>query len=72
MVLNAFLDDAHKYCFSLVPANFIGFGVSSSIIEKLNDMIKSKIPFSKTYKVTVQKLVQFFNEKAAERNSSIF
>ena len=62
-VLREFMDEAHKYCFSQIPSNFVGFSVCSSIVEKINDLIKSKIPVSKPFTVVAKKLLDYFDSK---------
>ena len=70
-VLENFLNNAHKYCFALVPANFISFSISSSICEKMNDLLKQRMPMSKNLGAVLNKSYELcqFNSKKYLRKS---
>ena len=53
-VLKKFTSNAHKYCLSQIPQVLYGFMPNTAMNEKIHDLIKKQIPFSKPFTVVVQ------------------
>jgi hypothetical protein len=49
---------SHLYCFSQMPALLFGQTASTTINEKIHDLIKKEIPLEKTYHHVLLKLTQ--------------
>jgi hypothetical protein len=56
-VLRKFVQNSQYYCFSQIPPVFFGFTSSDSINEKMNDIIKDTIKFSKPYTNVLSKVL---------------
>lgn len=57
-VVEQFDRQAHRVAFSQIPGVFVGFSASTSRAEKVNDLIKAKIP----YEVGVLKVISAVTE----------
>ncbi len=56
-VLRKFVKNSQSYCFSQIPPVFFGFTSSDSINEKMNDLIKEVLKFSKPYTTVLNKVL---------------
>ena len=56
-VLKRFLDSAQMYCFCFIPKALYGFMPNTSMNEKLHDLIKGIIPYSKPFTVVAKKVL---------------
>jgi hypothetical protein len=54
-LLKRFLESADRYCFGKVPAQLFGFMPNTAMNEKIHDLIKSILPYSKPFTVVVKK-----------------
>jgi hypothetical protein len=61
-VLQKFIDNSHKYCFSQIARVFFGYLPNTSMNEKLHDLIKRIIPSSKPFTVVVQRIIDYLEE----------
>jgi hypothetical protein len=57
-VLTKFINNRKSYCFSQISPVFFGFTSSDSINEKMNDLIKSGIQYSKPYTNVLLKVLK--------------
>jgi hypothetical protein len=58
-VLQKFVDNSFRYCFSQIPNTFFGFLPNTSMNEKIHDLIKTIIPYSKPFTVVVTKTIEY-------------
>ena len=58
-LLKKFVNNAEQYCFSCAPPALFGFLPNSSMNEKVHDLIKNIIPYSKPFTVAVKKMLQY-------------
>lgn len=61
-VLQRFVDNSDKYCFSQIPRVFFGFLPNTSMNEKIHDLLKRIIPYSKPFTVIVRKTIDYLEE----------
>jgi len=61
-VLQRFVDNSEKYCFSQIPRVFFGFLPNTSMNEKIHDLLKRFIPYSKSFTVIVSKVIDYLEE----------
>ena len=61
-VLQRFVDNSEKYCFSKIPRVFFGFLPNTSMNEKIHDLLKRFIPYSKPFTVVVRKVIDYLEE----------
>jgi hypothetical protein len=61
-VLQRFVDNSDKYCFSQIPTVFFGFLPNTSMYEKIHDLLKRIIPYSKPFTVVVRKAIDYLDE----------
>ena len=61
-VLKKFIENSHKYCLSQIPKAMYGFMPNTSMNEKVHDLIKRVLPFSKPFTVVVQKVFNLLEE----------
>ena len=57
-----FLLSARQYCFCFIPPVLFGFIPNTAMNEKLHDMIKGVIPYSKPFTVVVRKTLTYLEE----------
>ena len=60
--LKRFIFSADQYCFSHLPPALLGFLPNSSMNEKVHDLIKNIIPYSKPFTVAVKKMLLYLEE----------
>ena len=56
-LLKRFTFNEQKYCFAHVPAVFFGFMPNTSMNEKLHDLVKSFMPYSRPFTVAVKGII---------------
>jgi len=61
--IHKFMHEAHKYCISQIPPNFIGLGVSDSQNEMVNNLIKNELPYESKYIKVVHKILGFIEQR---------
>jgi hypothetical protein len=61
-LLQKFVDNAPRYCFSQIPNTFFGFLPNTSMNEKIHDLIKRILPYSKPFTVSVTKMIDYLEE----------
>ena len=54
-----FLQNGDKYCFSQIPNVFFGFLPNTSMNEKIHDLIKTILPYSKPFTVVVKRVIEY-------------
>lgn len=54
-------------CIALIPPIFIGLSCSTNSSEKLNDIVKKKIPFSLNYMAVVEKIANILDNMISNR-----
>jgi hypothetical protein len=65
-LLQKFVSNAKNYCFSQIPDVFFGFLPNTSMNEKIHDLLKKIIPYSKPFTVVVPKIIEYL-ENLGER-----
>jgi hypothetical protein len=63
-ILRIFDMNSDKYCYSQIPAKFVGSSISNSINEKFHDILKSSLPYATKYIKAIKVMV----ESAARMN----
>ena len=61
-LLERFIKNVDTFCFSQIQNELFGFLPGTTINEKIHDMIKSIIPFSKPFTVTVKKITEYLEQ----------
>jgi hypothetical protein len=61
-LLQSFVDNSPRYCFSQIPAIFFGFLPNTSMNEKIHDLLKAIIPYSKPFTVVVTKTIEYLED----------
>jgi hypothetical protein len=61
-ILQKFVDNAPRYCFSQIPRAFFGFLPNTSMNEKIHDLMKRIMPYSKPFTVTVTKIIDYLED----------
>lgn len=60
--LKRFTQNSNLFCFSQIPNFLFGFLPNNSMNEKLHDLIKGVIPYSKPFTVAVRKIMDYLEE----------
>jgi hypothetical protein len=61
-LLRRFLDHSQFYCFCQIPNELFGFMPNTAMNEKIHDLIKSIIPYSKPFTVVAKKTLLYLEE----------
>jgi hypothetical protein len=61
-LLRKFLDNASNYCFCHIPNALFGFMPNTTMNEKIHDLIKTIIPYSKPFTVVAKKILLYLEE----------
>ena len=61
-LLQRFVQNASRYCFSQIPDVFFGFLPNTSMNEKIHDLMKSILPYSKPFTVVVIKVIEYLED----------
>lgn len=61
-LLKRFLENGHKYCFSQTPNALFGFMPNTTTNEKIHDLIKSMIPYSKPFTLVTKKILLYLED----------
>lgn len=61
-LLKRFVDNSANYCFSQIPKVLFGFMPNTAMNEKIHDLIKTVLPYSKPFTVAVKKILLYLEE----------
>lgn len=56
-LLEPFLTQSQRYCFSQIRTIFFGFSANTASCEKLNDLIKTAVPDRKSFVVAIKRIL---------------
>jgi hypothetical protein len=61
-LLKRFIENSHNYCFSQIPKFMFGFMLNAAMNKKIHDLIKTVLPYSKSFTVVVKKIPLYLEE----------
>lgn len=57
-VMNKFIENSYKFCFSQIKPSFLGFCATTGSNEKLNDLIKKAVPTQKPFTTVCTRILK--------------